>query len=114
MLARAGGDAVSGSGLDIRGLLALGPLGHLERHLLAFLEGLEPAHLDGREMREQILAAVVGRDEPVALGSIEPLHRTGCHTPTSNENEMKHAGIAPARCLSFKIAYGRNRYSEHA
>ena len=49
----------SGSGLDVRGLLAFGSLGDLERNLLAFLERLETAHLDRREMREQIFAAVV-------------------------------------------------------
>src|SRR5262245_26954365 len=85
---RSAGDrrTVSGNGLDVGGLLALGALGDFERHLLTFLEGLEAAHLDCREVREQIFAAIVRGDEPVAFGIIEPLHRTGCHTPTSAGN----------------------------
>jgi hypothetical protein len=34
-------------------------------------------------MDEQILTALVGRDEPVALRSVKPLHGTGSHMNTS-------------------------------
>jgi hypothetical protein len=69
-------------GLDIGGLLALRALHDLEAHLLAFLEGLETLHVDGREVCEQILATFVGRNEAKALRIIEPLDNTSCH-PTS-------------------------------
>src|SRR5882672_1268938 len=66
--------------LYVRRLLALGTLRDVERNFLAFLEGLEALHLDRREVREEVFAAVVGRDEPVTLRVIEPLHSSGCHS----------------------------------
>src|SRR5450631_2108661 len=68
--------------LYVRRLLAFGALRDVEGNLLAFLEGLEALHLDGREVREEVFAAVVGRDEPVTLRVIEPLHSSGCHSIT--------------------------------
>src|SRR2546422_601749 len=65
--------------LDVGGLLSLGPLHHVEADFLAFLEGLEAGHVDRREMREQVLAAVVGRDETIAFRVVEPLHGACCH-----------------------------------
>lgn len=66
--------------LNVRRLLALRALNHLEGHLLTFLQRLEPVHLDGREMRKQILAPFIRRNEPEALRVVEPLDRTSCHT----------------------------------
>src|SRR5438552_6978986 len=66
-------------GLDVDGLVAFRPGGHIERHLLVFLQGLEAAALDRREVREQILAAAVRGDEPETLGVVEPLDRTCTH-----------------------------------
>jgi hypothetical protein len=71
--------AESGCGLDARGLLAFRALGHFELDLLTFFERLKAVHLDGGEVREQILATIVGRDETVALGVVEPLYRTCWH-----------------------------------
>src|SRR5206468_6990050 len=68
--------------LDVGRLLAFRALRHIEGNLLAFLEGLEALHLDRREVREEVFAAVVGRDEPVSLRVIEPLHSSGCHAIT--------------------------------
>src|SRR5205085_8093084 len=65
--------------LDVGGLLPLRPLHYVEADFLAFLEGLEAGHVDRREMREQVLAAVVGRDEAIALRVVEPLHGACCH-----------------------------------
>ncbi|CAI9006465.1 hypothetical protein EMIT0158MI4_60321 [Burkholderia ambifaria] len=64
-------------------MLALRPLNDLEAHLLAFLQGLEALHVDGREVRKQILTALVGGDETEALRVVEPLNDTSCHFPTS-------------------------------
>src|SRR5690606_41325186 len=62
-------------------LQSLLPLDHQEAHLLAFLQGLEPRHLDCAEMHEHILAAVTA-DESETLRVVEPLHGTNltfCH-----------------------------------
>ena len=65
--------------LDVRRLLALRSLHDLEADLLTFLERFETVHLDGREVRKQILAAFIGRDESEAFRVIEPFDRTSCH-----------------------------------
>ena len=42
--------------LNVFGLQALGALGDIELHRLAFLQALETARLDGREMHENVFA----------------------------------------------------------
>ena len=64
-------------GLDFLGLQALLALRDLERHLLAFLQRLEAAALDGTEVHEQVGAAVFRGDEAETLGVVEPLDGTG-------------------------------------
>ncbi len=59
--------------LDVFGLQALGALGDIELHRLAFLQALETARLDGREMHENVFARLAA-DKAVALGVIEPLY----------------------------------------
>src|SRR5207302_5854334 len=66
-------------GLDVGGARTLGALLDLVLHLVVLLQGLEPARLDGREVHEEILAAVIGRDEAEALGVVEPLYGTCIH-----------------------------------
>jgi hypothetical protein len=44
-------------------------------HLLALRERAEALRLDRRLVHEEIFAAVLGGDEPEALGVVEPLHR---------------------------------------
>lgn len=56
--------------LNIGGLLALGALHHIEGNLLAFFHGFEAVHVDSGEMREQIIAAIIGSNE-----TKNPLHR---------------------------------------
>ena len=70
---------LSAAFLDVRGLLALRALHHVEADFLTFFQGLEAGHVDRGEMREQVLAAVVGRDEAVAFRVVEPLHGACCH-----------------------------------
>src|SRR5581483_2616537 len=60
-------------GLNVLSLEALRSLGHAELHGLAFLEGAEAARLDGREVHENVFAALA-RDETVTLGVVEPLY----------------------------------------
>ena len=102
---------ISGWRLDFGGLLAFGALGHFEADLLALFEGFETVHLDCGEMREQILAAIVGRDEAVALRVVEPLYRACWHRnfpkrlhdrepPRSMpELTMQHRDLNPVRSL---------------
>src|SRR5215467_9647226 len=66
-------------GLDVLHLRALRPLRDLEADLLILFQRLEPASLDRREMREQVLAAAVGSDEAEPLRIIEPLYRACSH-----------------------------------
>src|SRR5207249_12004800 len=46
---------------------------HLDLHHLPFSERLEAVHLDGREVHEHVLAALLF-NEAVPLGIIEPFH----------------------------------------
>ena len=59
--------------LNVFGLQALGALGDAELYSLAFLQALESARLDGREMHENVFARLAA-DKAVALGVIEPLY----------------------------------------
>src|SRR5437867_3125703 len=66
---------------DVLRRRALLGLHDLELHALAFGQRLESFSLNRGVVHEAVLAAVLGRDEPEALGVIEPLHGTGdaCH-----------------------------------
>ena len=66
---------------DIRGLLALRTHLHVEADLLILLQRFETLCLDFGEMREQVFAAVVRRDESKTLRVVEPLHCSSCHHP---------------------------------
>src|SRR2546425_3300451 len=68
-----------GAGGDVGSLFALRSLDDLERDLLTLLQGLEAIHLDGGKVREQILTSVIGRNESISLGVVEPLDSTCCH-----------------------------------
>src|ERR1700733_14006306 len=65
--------------LDVRGSGALGALLGVVAHLRALGQRLEAVALDRTVMYEQILAGVIGRDEPEALLIAEPLHGSCCH-----------------------------------
>src|SRR6056297_1399209 len=58
---------------DVRGLRALGAVGHVERDLLTFGQALEARAGQRAEMHEHVLAAVILRDEAETLGIVEPL-----------------------------------------
>src|ERR1700734_1244306 len=60
-------------GLDVRGLQALGALGHFEFNRLAIIQRLVAISHDRGEMDENVLTALA-LDEPEALAGIEPLH----------------------------------------
>lgn len=82
-----GADGLWGlQGRDVRRLQAFGPALRLVADFLAFGEGLEAIAADFREMREQIVAAGVGRNEAEALAIVEPLDGTGIHKYFLNTN----------------------------
>jgi hypothetical protein len=60
-------------GLDVRGLQALGALGHFEFNRLAIVESLIAISHDRGEMDKNVLTALA-LDEAEALAGIEPLH----------------------------------------
>src|SRR5439155_22443339 len=60
--------------LDVCRGRALLPLRDVERDFLALFQGFEARALNRAVMGEQILPAVIRRDESEALGVVEPLH----------------------------------------
>ena len=62
----------------VRGLIPLRAPHDLEGHFLSRRQGLEPVSLDGREMNEHVLPALLF-DESVPLSGVEPLHSTIWH-----------------------------------
>jgi hypothetical protein len=64
---------------DVDRLGALLTLARLVLDLGTLGQGLEAVAGDVRVMDEEILAAVLGGDEAVSLGIVEPLDGTGCH-----------------------------------
>ena len=77
--------ALSLERLDVRGLLSLRTDLDVERHTLVLLQRLEAVGTDFREVREQIVAAGVRRDEAKALCIVEPFDNTGFHVSVSLE-----------------------------
>src|SRR5215211_8922319 len=84
-----------------RGLLAGAPVGlNLIGDLLTLCEAAHPRTLDGADVHEYVLAALVGLDEAVALLFVEPLHSTSCHRWMSfhgRVHERRARGRAQAR-----------------
>src|SRR5450432_4200659 len=74
--------------LNVRRLLALRTRRDFERDLLAFLQRLEPRHVDCREMCEKIFAAAVRGDEAKALRVVKPLNCTCCHVYQSSNQKI--------------------------
>src|SRR5262245_3396253 len=64
---------------DVDGRGALRALLGVIRDARALGEGAESVTGDAGEMDEEVLAGLVGRDEPEALVVAEPLHGTGRH-----------------------------------
>ncbi|KGC40206.1 hypothetical protein DO73_5014 [Burkholderia pseudomallei] len=65
--------------LDVGSLEAFRAPLRLEAHLLVLGQRLVSLTADFREMREQIVAARIRRDEAKTLGLVEPLDGTGIH-----------------------------------
>src|SRR4051794_10140288 len=65
--------------LDARGGRALGAFFGLVTHFRPLGQGLEALAEDGAVMDEDVLRAVIGSDEPVALVVAEPLDSSSRH-----------------------------------
>src|ERR1700712_2328450 len=88
--------------LDIRCLQTLRSFLRFEGHLLVFLQALEALRTDLREVREQIVATFIRRDETKTLCIVEPFDRTCCHFHSSNvmcHIDAKDRRTAEASCL---------------
>src|SRR5690606_20294780 len=48
-----------------------------EADLVTFIQALQARTLNGGDMDESVLLAIVGRNEAVALGGVEEFHGTG-------------------------------------
>src|SRR3954451_13372152 len=73
-------------GADVLRLRALRALRDVELDLLVLVQGLVALGLDGRVVHEDVVAAVLLRDEAEALLGVEPLHGALSHcslTPSS-------------------------------
>jgi len=71
----------SADGLEVRGGQLAAPLvrHQLELDLLALDQVIEACPLDGADMDECVLAAVIRLDEAEALGRVKPLHGSRRH-----------------------------------
>ena len=72
--------------LDVSRLQTLRALLRFEAHLLVFSQRLEAVAADFREMREQVVAALVRGDEAKALAVVEPLNGTGILEESLSQN----------------------------
>src|SRR4029078_3278743 len=93
------GLSLPGDGDDGGRLGALLTLAGLELDPGPFVELLVALAGDLREVDEQVLAALVRRDEHVSLRSVEPLDGTGCHGNTSSCHSR--TGREGARLAAF-------------
>src|SRR5437867_3265112 len=83
-----------GGGRDVERFDAFAALALRELHLCTFGERLEAVPRDVAVMNEEVLTALVGRDEPVPLRIVEPLHGSGCHRKTPPCQTHERAGKA--------------------
>jgi len=92
--------------LDFCRLLALGAGDDIKADALVFLQRLEAASLDRREVREEILATAVRRNKTKALGVVEPLNSTCFHCVFPLINLLgQHA-----RSIEYQGKVGNQRY----
>src|SRR5262249_51175366 len=63
----------------------------VETQLLALPKGAQSRTLDGRDVHEHILGAVVGLDKAVALLGVEPLHCSARHLFSFERQDCRRA-----------------------
>ena len=79
---RLGGTNVLGGG-------TLGALLHVELYRLAFVDSAEALHFDVGLVTEQILPSIIGSDESVTFGFIEPFYFSNHYKPFGLENHPR-------------------------
>src|SRR5207249_12197580 len=79
--------------LDVGRLVPFGAGRYVKGHFLVFAKALVSFALNRREVRKQILAAAIGRDETKALAVVEPFYCTSTHVYFSCNDEM--TGFTP-------------------
>ena len=75
----------------VDGLGTLGPFSRLVLDARAIRQCAKAGGHDVRVVHEQVLSALVGRDEAVALRVVEPLHGPGRHPATSQVERRKRS-----------------------
>jgi hypothetical protein len=73
----------------------------LEVDLLAFDQGGHASPLDGGDVDENVRAAIVGSDEAVTLGGVEPLDGSSCHFFCSFASACVDDRVYPAGCIEI-------------
>src|SRR3954469_21296906 len=91
--------------LHVRRIRALGPGLGVVADLRALRERLEAAPGDGAVVHEQVLALIVGRDEPEALLVAEPLHGSGCHLFPPGGRVLRNAGGARQQLRTLALLH---------
>src|SRR6185295_4557902 len=69
---------------------------------------LDAGALDGADMDEHVLAAVIRLDEAEALGAVEPLHCSRSHGSYLSQTSVLPAKVRPA----VEFAYFRDQVSK--
>src|SRR3954469_15961917 len=90
------------------GSLAAGTVGdQLELDLLAFRQMGHAGALDGADVHECVLAAVIRRNEAEALGAVEPLNRSRSHGKYLSNVDMltrqSEAGPSNLHCFGSRV-----------
>jgi hypothetical protein len=92
---------------DVLRLGALGTLGDVELDLLVLVEGLVALRLDRRVVHEDVVAAVLLRNEAETLLGVEPLHGALSHvlvTPVIGTRVVTSTTRTRCSATSFRLA----------
>jgi len=110
-------ETVRSCGLELLGRHLAGPVvaGDFEAELLAFLQIAHSSALDGGDVNEHILAAVVRLNEAKTLGGIEPFHCAGGHEKPSFWQDLSLANRVPGefRTISKEGTYQKRAEREN-
>src|SRR5258708_30790383 len=90
---------LAGAEVVSRGLATAAVRDDVERNLLALVEGAQTSALNGADVNENVLVAVVRLDEAEALLVVEPLHGAHCHSLISFQR--MHSGGHVSRLVDF-------------
>src|SRR5690606_41521396 len=99
---------------DVSSLRALRTLLDIVGHLVCFVQGTETVRLDGGEVYEGVVTAVILSYEAVTLLAAEPLDLAFCHDlpslPGLLPGNLKHCQVSLGCDLSTNSAHIRDPY----